>query len=54
MYRRLGYSRHHAFSLRLSGPAGGTYTSGNDGPHLDIDATDCGWPISGRIRGAGF
>jgi len=47
-------THHHAFSLRLTGSAGGTYTSGNDGPHVDIDATDWAWTISGRARGRGL
>jgi hypothetical protein len=47
-------TNHHAFSLHLSGPAGGTYTSGNDGPHLDIDATEWAWTISGHAPGSGL
>ncbi len=47
-------TNHHAFSLHLSGPAGGTYTSGNDGPHHDIDATGWAWTISGRAPGSGL
>jgi hypothetical protein len=47
-------TNHHAFSLHLSGPAGGTYTSGNDGPHLDIDASEWAWTISGRAPGSGL
>jgi uncharacterized protein (TIGR03083 family) len=42
------------FSLGLSGPAGGTYASGSDGPALDIDATGWAWTVSGRARGAGL
>jgi uncharacterized protein (TIGR03083 family) len=44
----------HAFSLRLTGPSGGTYTSGDDGPILEIDATDWVWTVSGRARGTGL
>ncbi len=47
-------THHHAFTLHLSGPAGGSYTAGNDGPALDIDATDWAWTISGRAPGSGL
>jgi uncharacterized protein (TIGR03083 family) len=47
-------THHDPFSLRLTGPAGGTYASGSDGPALDIDATDWAWTVSGRARGTGL
>jgi uncharacterized protein (TIGR03083 family) len=47
-------THHHSFSLHLTGPAGGSYASGNDGPHLEIDATDWAWTVSGRARGTGL
>jgi uncharacterized protein (TIGR03083 family) len=47
-------THHDPFSLRLTGPAGGTYTSGSDGPGLDTDATDWAWTVSGRTRGTGL
>jgi uncharacterized protein (TIGR03083 family) len=48
------HTNRHAFSLCLTGPAGGTYASGSDGPHLEIDAIDWIWTISGRARGTGL
>ena len=47
-------THHDPFSLRLTGPAGGTYASGADDPALDIDATDWAWTVSGRTRGTGL
>jgi uncharacterized protein (TIGR03083 family) len=47
-------TNHHPFSIHLSGPAGGGFTSGTDGPELDIDATDWVWIISGREPGTGL
>lgn len=47
-------THHHPFTLRLTGPAGGSYTNGNDGPAVDIDATDWAWTVSGRARGSGL
>jgi uncharacterized protein (TIGR03083 family) len=47
-------THHHAFSLRLTGPGGGTYASGDDGAILEIDATDWAWTVSGRARGSGL
>ncbi|HEY6277755.1 MAG TPA: maleylpyruvate isomerase family mycothiol-dependent enzyme [Streptosporangiaceae bacterium] len=47
-------THHHAFSLRLTGPAGGSYTSGSTGPALDIDAIEWAWTISGRAPGTGL
>ncbi len=47
-------THHNLFSLRLTGPAGGTYASGSDGPHLEIDAIDWAWAVSGRAPGEGL
>jgi hypothetical protein len=47
-------THHHPCALRLTGPAGGTYASGDNGPHLEIDATHWAWIISGRARGTGL
>jgi uncharacterized protein (TIGR03083 family) len=47
-------THHQAFTVHLSGPAGGTYRTGSDGPTVDIDATDWAWTISGRARGSGL
>ena len=47
-------THRNAFSLGLTGPAGGSYTSGTNGPHLDIDAVDWAWTISGRSAGSGL
>ncbi len=47
-------THHDPFSLRLTGPAGGTYATGTDGPALDIDATDWAWTVSGRAPGTGL
>lgn len=47
-------THRHPFALHLTGPAGGTYTRGNDGTHLDIEATDWAWTVSGRAPGSGL
>ena len=47
-------THHQAFTLHLTGPAGGTYATGSDGPAVDIDATDWAWTVSGRARGSGL
>ena len=47
-------THHNPFSLRLTGPAGGTYARGSDGPHLEIDAIDWAWTVSGRAPGEGL
>jgi uncharacterized protein (TIGR03083 family) len=47
-------THHQAFSLHLTGAAGGSYASGTDSPLLEIDATDWAWTISGRARGSGL
>ncbi len=38
------------FDLRLSGPAGGRYCSAGDGPHIEFDAVDFCWMLSGRAE----
>jgi uncharacterized protein (TIGR03083 family) len=47
-------THHQAFALHLTGPAGGSYASGTDAPHLEIDATDWAWTVSGRAHGSGL
>lgn len=44
----------HAFTLHLTGPAGGDYVSGAGGEELEIDAVDWMWAITGRDPGAGL
>jgi uncharacterized protein (TIGR03083 family) len=44
----------HAFDLELTGPAGGHFTQGADGPSLRIDAIEWIWVISGRGTGSGL
>jgi len=34
--------------LELTGPAGGSYTAGDGGPHLELDAAEFCWILSGR------
>lgn len=48
-------ARHNApCRLTLTGPAGGSWTFGNDGPHLEIDAIEFCRTVSGREPGAGL
>jgi hypothetical protein len=47
-------THHQAFSLHLTGPAGGSYANDSNGAVLDVDATDWAWTISGRARGSGL
>lgn len=48
-------ARHGApYRLTLAGPAGGTFTSGADGPELALDAIEFCRILSGRERGAGL
>jgi uncharacterized protein (TIGR03083 family) len=47
-------THHDPFTLHLTGPAGGAYARGSDGPALDTDATDWAWTVSGRARGTGL
>lgn len=39
------------FTLTLSGPAGGRFVQGRDGPELDLDAVEFMRTLSGRERG---
>ena len=42
-------ARHgRAFHLTLTGPAGGTYVQGSDGPRIELDAVDLAWILAGR------
>lgn len=48
-------TRHgQPFALHLTGPAGGHYHHGADGPHLELDAAEFCWVVSGRGRGDGL
>ncbi|HEU5484775.1 MAG TPA: maleylpyruvate isomerase family mycothiol-dependent enzyme [Microlunatus sp.] len=48
-------SRHGApFTLHLTGPAGGTWTSGTAGQHIDLDAVQFVRTLSGRESGPGL
>jgi uncharacterized protein (TIGR03083 family) len=47
--------RHGApFTLTLTGPAGGTYVSGDDAEHITIDALEFCRTLSGRATGTGL
>lgn len=47
--------RHGApFVLTLTGPAGGTYVSGENGEHITIDAVEFCRTLSGRATGTGL
>jgi uncharacterized protein (TIGR03083 family) len=47
--------RHQrAFTLNLTGPAGGSYRAGSDGPRLELDAVEFCRILSGRAPGAGL
>jgi uncharacterized protein (TIGR03083 family) len=50
------WARRHGrrFSLRLSGPAGGTWHVGRDGDTLEMDALDFCWIVGSRQTGAGL
>lgn len=41
------------FELVLGGPAGGTFTQGVDGEHVEIDAVDFVRTLAGRLPGSG-
>jgi uncharacterized protein (TIGR03083 family) len=41
------------FTLMLGGPAGGTYCSGTNGEHVEIDAVEFGRTLAGRVHGTG-
>lgn len=48
-------ARHgRAATLTLTGPAGGTWTWGTGGPHLELDAVEFCRTISGRGKGEGL
>jgi uncharacterized protein (TIGR03083 family) len=49
-------ARRHGtpFTLTLTGPAGGTYTSGENGEHITIDAIEFCRALSGRATGTGL
>ncbi len=42
------------FELRLTGPAGGEFRSGTDGPRLQLDAVEFGRMAAGRVQGEGL
>ncbi len=42
------------FTLVLDGPAGGTFTEGSGGPHLQLDAVEFCRTLSGRIQATGL
>jgi hypothetical protein len=47
--------RHESpYRLRLTGPAGGTWSAGDDGPELELEATEFCLLISGRGTGTGL
>jgi uncharacterized protein (TIGR03083 family) len=47
--------RHRSpYRLRLTGPAGGTWSAGDDGPQLELEATEFCRLISGRGTGTGL
>ncbi len=50
------WARRHGepFVLHLEGPAGGTYTRGEGGDHITIDAIDFCRTLSGRAEGQGL
>jgi uncharacterized protein (TIGR03083 family) len=50
------WSERHGspYRLRLTGPAGGTWTTGRGGPELELDAVDFCRVLSGRGTGEGL
>jgi hypothetical protein len=50
------WGRRHgqAFSLTLTGPAGGQWQSGREGERLELDALDFCWTIGSRQPGTGL
>lgn len=50
------WARRHGtpFTLTLTGPAGGTYVSGDNGAHFTIDAVEFCRTLSGRATGDGL
>jgi uncharacterized protein (TIGR03083 family) len=48
-------TRHRsAFTLRLTGPAGGTYTGGGGGEYIEVDGVEFCRIVSGRAPGQGL
>ena len=48
-------SRHgQPYRLHLTGPAGGTWSAGSDGPELELDAVEFCRVVSGRGTGTGL
>jgi uncharacterized protein (TIGR03083 family) len=48
-------ARHRQpFTLLLSGPAGGRWYAGSGGEHIELDALDFCWKLSGRAPGTGL
>jgi uncharacterized protein (TIGR03083 family) len=50
------WGRRHgqAFSLTLTGPAGGQWQSGGEGEHLELNALDFCWTVGSREPGTGL
>jgi uncharacterized protein (TIGR03083 family) len=50
------WARRHGkpFSLKLTGDAGGRWQSGDGGEHIEIDALEFCWTLSGRATGKGL
>jgi uncharacterized protein (TIGR03083 family) len=50
------WARRHGqpFTLTLTGPAGGTWKTGDDGKHLELDGSDFAWTLSGRQPATGL
>jgi hypothetical protein len=42
------------FTLRLAGPAGGQWRSGDGGQELELDALDFAWMLAGRAHSSGL
>jgi hypothetical protein len=42
------------FTLTLTGPAGGGYSSGDGGEHVELDALDFCRTLAGRLTGEGI
>lgn len=47
-------THHDPFSLTLTGPAGGSFTYGDNGEHVDLDALDFCRTLAGRLTGGGI
>jgi uncharacterized protein (TIGR03083 family) len=50
------WARRHAqpFALKLTGPAGGEWRSGEAGERIELDALDFCWTVAARQSGAGL